>query len=256
LSSRLLLGVEADASFPNTLASSASATSGFAGTASFTDLVLHSGTVRGRVGYALDHWLLYATGGFAWSYDKITRTQLAGGTLDPDTEESARLWRLGWTAGAGVELPVAPHWTAKAEYLFSDFGSHRKVFPATPQSFASDLSLQQLRLGLNYQFSDAGMASDDTASVPIGPKEDIWNVHGQTARPRSRHNMRRRFVLHTPDQTASRRTKHARRGTRPPSSASGCGMERNSGSIRRSTRALVSAARLALPGSPVGRPTK
>ena len=180
LPSRLLLGVEADASFPNRLAGSATATSAFAGTTNFTNMVLHSGTVRGRVGYAFDHWLLYATGGLAWSYDKIARTQLAGGTLDPGSEESALLWRLGWTAGAGVELPVAPHWTAKAEYLFSDFGSRSNVFPATPQSFVSDLTTQQLRFGLNYQFSDAGVAADNTVSVPIGPKEDIWNVHGQT----------------------------------------------------------------------------
>jgi high affinity Mn2+ porin len=177
--SRLLLGVEADASFPNTLAGSATATSMFAGTANFTDMILHSGTVRGRVGYAFDHWLLYATGGFAWSYDRFTRTQLAGGTLDPGTGETALLWRLGWTAGVGVELPVAPQWTARAEYLVSDFRSSSEVFPTTPQSFASDLTLQQLRFGLNYQFSDAGTAPDNT-TVSIGPQEDIWNVHGQT----------------------------------------------------------------------------
>ena len=176
--SRLLLGVEADASFPNKLAGSATA-SMFAGMANFTDMILHSGTVRGRVGYAFDHWLLYATGGFAWSYDKLTRTQLAGGTLDPGIEETALLWRLGWTAGAGVELPVAPHWSARAEYLVSDFGSSGKVFPTTPQSFASDLTLQQFRFGLNYQFSDTATAPDNT-TVPIGPQEDIWNVHGQT----------------------------------------------------------------------------
>ena len=84
--------------------------------------------MRGRVGYASVNWLLYATGGFAWSYDQITRTQLAGGTLDSGSDESALLWRLGWTAGAGVELPIAPRWTVEAEYLFSDFGSRSNVF--------------------------------------------------------------------------------------------------------------------------------
>ena len=180
LPSRLLFGVEADASFPNTLAGTATATSAFAGQASFNDMVLHSGTVRGRVGYALDHWLIYATGGFAWSYDQITRTQVAGGALAPGTAESALLWRLGWTAGVGVALPVAPHWTARIEYLFSDFGRRSETFPATSQWFDSDLTLQQVRLGLDYQFSGPGSPANITAPVPIGPAEDIWNVHGQT----------------------------------------------------------------------------
>jgi len=179
LPSRVLVGVEADASFPNTLAGTATATSAFAGTASFTDMVLHSGTVRGRFGYAFDHWLLYGTGGFAWSYDQITRTQLAGAALAPGTVESALSWRLGWSTGVGVELPVAPHWIARVEYLFSDFGNRGITFPATPQSYASNLTLQQLRLGLDYQFSDVGARTANTAPVPIGPKEDIWNVHGQ-----------------------------------------------------------------------------
>jgi high affinity Mn2+ porin len=179
LPSRLLLGIEADASFPNTLAGTATAMSAMTGTAGFNDMVLHSGTVRVRVGYALDRWLLYATGGFAWSYDQITRTQLAGGVVDSDTAERALLWRLGWTAGAGIALPVAPHWTARLEYLFNDFGSRSESFPATPQWFNSNLTLQQVRLGLDYQFSDPGSSASNT-SVPIGPAEDIWNVHSQT----------------------------------------------------------------------------
>ncbi len=94
--------------------------------------------------------------------------------------KSALLWRLGWTAGVGAALPVAPHWTARIEYLFSDFGRHGETFPATPQWFDSSLTLQQVRLGLDYQFSGPGSPADTTASVPIGPVEDSWNVHGQT----------------------------------------------------------------------------
>ncbi len=180
LPSRLVLGFEADASFPNTLAGTTTATSAFAGTATFSDMLLHSGTVRGRVGQAFDRWLLYVTGGFAWSYDQLTRTQVAGGIAGPGTTEAALLWRLGWTAGAGIELPVAPHWTARLEYLFSDFGRRGATFPVTPQSFNSGLTLQQVRLGLDYQFSAAGTAVKNTALVPIGPAEDIWNVHAQT----------------------------------------------------------------------------
>ena len=55
--------------------------------------------------------LIYATGGFAWSYDRLTRDIAAAGTTD-----RALLWRLGWTAGGGIEVPLSPNWTAKAEY--------------------------------------------------------------------------------------------------------------------------------------------
>jgi len=35
------------------------------------------GTLRGRAGIVVDHWLYYATGGLAWSYDALSRTQTA-----------------------------------------------------------------------------------------------------------------------------------------------------------------------------------
>lgn len=44
----------------------------------YEDKINVFGTARGRVGYTWSNWLLYATGGFAWSDDTVTRTQLAG----------------------------------------------------------------------------------------------------------------------------------------------------------------------------------
>ena len=85
--------------------------------------MLSSGTVRGRIGYAPGSWLFYATGGFAWTYDQLTLTNLTTGTAD-----APFLWRLGWAAGAGVEVPVAPHWTARLEYLYTDYGNSSVLF--------------------------------------------------------------------------------------------------------------------------------
>ncbi len=137
LPSRVLLGVEADISFPNMISGSRTMTSPAIGQASYTDTSQLSGTLRGRFGYAFDHWLLFGTAGFAWSYDAFSRTQLAGtplgGTAGPGTEESAFKVRAGWAAGVGVEVPVAPNWTARAEYLFSDFGTRGVTFPAAAQ---------------------------------------------------------------------------------------------------------------------------
>lgn len=180
-SSRLVLGVEADMSFPNTIAGTQAFASPSIGQASYEEKEEYSGTLRGRVGYAPDNWLIYATGGLAWTDDQFTRTQLVGtplgGSAVPGTAESSLLTRIGWAVGAGVEVPVAANWTANLEYLFTDFGPQTVTFPAGAQRFDSDLELQNVRLGLNYQFGDNGSPS---STGPTAPKSDSWSIHGQT----------------------------------------------------------------------------
>ena len=63
------------------------------------------------------------------------------------------LWRFGWTAGAGVEVPIAPNWTAKGEYLWTGYPTTSVNYPFLGQRISSDFTLQELRLGLNYHFS-------------------------------------------------------------------------------------------------------
>ena len=180
LPNRVVIGAEIDASFPafqNLAGISTGGISNFTsptlGAASYSETVLSSGTVRGRIGYAPGSWLFYATGGFAWSYDQLTLTQLASGTTDMPF-----LWRLGWVAGAGVEVPILPHWSARLEYLFTDYGTSSVLFANAGQRFNSDFSLQELRAGLNYQFGNDPLAAVPT--VPAAPETDRVNFHGQT----------------------------------------------------------------------------
>jgi len=179
LPNRVLIGAEIDASFPafqNLAGISIGGISNFTsptlGPVSYSETVLSSGTVRGRIGYAPGNWLFYATGGFAWSYDQLTLTQLASGTTDMPF-----LWRLGWAAGAGVEVPILPHWTARLEYLFTDYGTSSVLFANAGQRFNSDFSLQELRAGLNYQFGNDPLAA---VAPPAVPATDRVNIHGQT----------------------------------------------------------------------------
>jgi high affinity Mn2+ porin len=184
LPSRFLLGVEMDFSAPNTIAGSQTVSSASSGQASYADTVLDFGTLRGRIGYAFDHWLVYGTGGIAWTYDKLERTQLAGmpvgGNVAIGTTEAALLWRWGWAAGAGVEVPIAQNWTARLEFLTTEFGNRQKSFPLAGQAFTSDLSMQSLRLGVNYQLGP-DLSKSDVFTKGVPPLDtDNFNIHGQT----------------------------------------------------------------------------
>jgi len=154
-----LVGVEGDLTFPTypdlnnySTGGSQRFTSPTAlGSGEFGENLQAMGTVRGRVGYILTpgNWLVYATGGLAWAR---TSPNL---TLDSDPNQDIDqklLWRLGWAAGAGVEVPLIPDWTAKLEYMVTDFGSKNAYLPSVGQNFRSDFFLQRLSLGVNYHF--------------------------------------------------------------------------------------------------------
>jgi high affinity Mn2+ porin len=186
LPSRIVLGAEADISFPNAINGSQTFSSASTGRASFAELVQFFGTVRGRLGYAPGDWLIYATGGFAFSYDEFSRTQLSGtpvgGTATPGTLEIRFMVpRAGWTAGAGIEVALASHWSARLEYLYTQFNTRSVAFPAGAQTFASDLSLQSIRLGLNYKIGQNGEGlSDFLGKGPSALELDRFAFHGQT----------------------------------------------------------------------------
>jgi len=188
LPSRWLFGVEADVSFPNTVAGTSTFSSAPTGTASYSEQVEFSGTLRGRVGYAPNfgttHWLFYATGGFAFSYDQFTRTQIAGspagGTAVPgQTEILFMVPRTGGVVGAGVELALPSNWSARLEYLFTDYGNRSVIFPAGAQRFGSDLTVGELRVGLNYKLNGDANAGNAAIAPPV-PEFDNFAVHGQT----------------------------------------------------------------------------
>ena len=183
LPNRLVIGAEADVSFPSFPSSSTGLGIGGAstlilppiGAQSYSENILAFGTLRGRIGYAPGNWFFYATGGFAWTYDQLSLSQTTTGT-----SESPFLWRLGWAAGAGVEVPVAPHWTARLEYLYTDYATTNVNFVGGAERIDSNLAMQELRAGLNYQFGSATTPAPIIFKTPAGPDPDIVNFHGQT----------------------------------------------------------------------------
>ncbi len=101
------------------------------------------GTVRGRVGYAFDQAMIYATGGLAYINYKMTVSGL-GGTASSDTSKA------GWTVGAGIEWMFAPKWSTKLEYLYLDTGNTSATLFGVP--FTGRAKDNIVRVGMNYHF--------------------------------------------------------------------------------------------------------
>jgi outer membrane immunogenic protein len=112
------------------------------------------GTVRGRLGYAFDRTLVYATGGLAYG-DVDSRLSSPNA---PGIFERKHDTQVGFVAGAGVEYKITPVWSVKAEYQYIDLGSERLV--GTP-GFAGfhtndlDTAFHTVRVGLNYHIAPA-----------------------------------------------------------------------------------------------------
>jgi opacity protein-like surface antigen len=129
---------------------------GFCGlplTASYSQKVPWFGTVRGRVGAASNGWLIYATGGYAYARLDTDATASAGPV---SASVSLHETRNGWTAGGGIEVALAPGWSAKLEYLYFDFGRTTTTWAlggALP-SLTDDahFTMNVVRTGLNYRF--------------------------------------------------------------------------------------------------------
>lgn len=68
-------------------------------------------TVRGRAGFAIDHFLVYGTGGVAFGDVSDTITAPVGTIYSPSSTN------FGWTVGAGMEYAFAQNFTIRAEYL-------------------------------------------------------------------------------------------------------------------------------------------
>jgi high affinity Mn2+ porin len=171
LPSRVVLGVEGDLTFPNTI-SGATSVIGAQGPAALKETVLTSGTLRARLGYAPGSWLFYATGGLAWSYDQATLDP-----LDGTVAEKIGFIRLGTAWGAGAEVALSTNWSARFEYLHADFGAKEKAVGGTHR-LSSDLALQTARVGVNYRFGQNGEKVLQDGLTPFETNQ--VSIRGQT----------------------------------------------------------------------------
>jgi outer membrane immunogenic protein len=128
----IVAGVEAD--------NNSATVSGVTATAKIDALA----TVRGRVGVAFDHVLLYGTGGLALVDTKVTATN---GVLTLSDSKS----QTGWAAGAGIEWMFLPRWSLKAEYLYRSFGGQTFFAAQFPPGIPTGtLKVNSGQVGVNF----------------------------------------------------------------------------------------------------------
>jgi outer membrane immunogenic protein len=114
-------------------------------------------TVRGRVGWAFDRWMIYATGGgaFADVEARVVPDPASGLAIISESRT-----RAGWTVGGGLEWAFAPNWSAKVEYLHVAF-ENEGYFLTPPAGFGNraggvPLHNDIIRAGINYRFGWGG----------------------------------------------------------------------------------------------------
>ncbi|MEM6464657.1 MAG: porin family protein [Pseudomonadota bacterium] len=96
------------------------------------------GSVRGRLGYALDRLHVYATGGLAIADFE----ESFPGPGNPGVE-------TGWAAGGGVEYMITDAISARAEYIYMDFSDTFEDVGAPP-GISTDI--QNVRGGVAVHF--------------------------------------------------------------------------------------------------------
>jgi outer membrane immunogenic protein len=99
------------------------------------------GTVRARLGFAIDRALLFVTGGFAYG-------DVGGGRFGGGSEG-------GWTLGGGVEYAITNNITVKLEGLYVNLdsgGDDDFLFDTGVFNNRDDQEFGVVRAGLNFKF--------------------------------------------------------------------------------------------------------
>ncbi|MDX1729966.1 MAG: outer membrane beta-barrel protein [Aurantimonas coralicida] len=122
------------------------------------------GTVRARVGYAMDSVLLYGTGGLAYAGVDNDATapassgSFAGYTFDQDKDDTD----IGYAVGGGVDVMATNNISFGVEYLYTNLGSNDQTVTGTngtnTVSFTSesnndDLDFHTIWAKASYRFN-------------------------------------------------------------------------------------------------------
>lgn len=152
LPSGVVLGGEADFSYPD---SNGVFTfrNAFGAFDKFSVKNKRQGSVRARLGYALDNLLPYMTAGVSFADARLRYSNEAGEVVAKDEVQA------GWVLGGGLEYAVQENLSVRGEYLYTDYGAPlsmgiRRIVGVVDSSGVAkaDLVTHTLRAALNYRF--------------------------------------------------------------------------------------------------------
>jgi outer membrane immunogenic protein len=157
-----LLGVETDfdgAAIRGKVTANVGGTIGgpFGAGAEVGSTINYIGTVRARLGYAWDRFLVYGTGGFA--YGQVNSSASVGvgaGGGGGAIFASQNSGRVGWGAGGGFEYAITKNLIVKTEYLYVNLGTptafNQTLLGVVGVNVGEKTTVNIIRAGLNYKF--------------------------------------------------------------------------------------------------------
>jgi outer membrane immunogenic protein len=105
-------------------------------------------SVRGRLGFAIDRYLLFATGGFAWGDPSNTYTILGAAPFEGNGSNAS-----GWTAGAGLDYALTDDVFGRIEYRYTDLRTSGFVNVAADAADSTNRApISDVRVGFAYKF--------------------------------------------------------------------------------------------------------
>lgn len=142
-SNNIVLGGEADIAWSDLEDSSISGGMGIYEAKTNIDWM---GSARIRLGYALDRFLPYLTGGIAFGNLNFEERGISFSYLG-----QADVNLTGWTLGAGVEYAVTDNWILRGEYRYTKF-SEKNFTTSEDVDFSVGVDMNDVRIGVAYRF--------------------------------------------------------------------------------------------------------
>lgn len=132
---QIVYGAEADLGYNGEDGSAGTAANG----AALTGTQGVNGSIRGRVGYDMNPFLLYGTAGLA----------VANHEMEDGASNDERI-AAGYTVGAGVEAMVTNNITARVEYRYSDY--QKRDFELSSGTVSKGFDDHSVKVGMGVKF--------------------------------------------------------------------------------------------------------
>jgi outer membrane immunogenic protein len=107
------------------------------------------GTVRGKLGFAADMFMVYGTAGVAFAGVEHTLTE---DWMDPNPTFTDSATQFGWVAGVGAEVKVAENVSIFGELLYHDFGDADFDWDEEDEAATLGLNVTTAKIGVNFHF--------------------------------------------------------------------------------------------------------